>query len=56
MSALIDLSNDTKKLPPRERIVGVTRIFMGTQYLYGAKDAKPLDLHCIMYPKKWTTE
>lgn len=43
MAAIIDLWYDTKNRPPREKIVGVARFFLGTPYDYGSKSARPLD-------------
>ena len=43
MPAIIDLYAATKELPPRERIVGLARMYLGTRYEYGGKSAHALD-------------
>lgn len=41
--ALADLWSTTMQLPPRQKIVAVARLMMGTQYDYGNKSAQPID-------------
>lgn len=41
--ALANLWSETMALPPREKIVAVARLMMGTRYDYGTKDARPID-------------
>jgi len=41
--ALVDLWYQTKALPPREKIVGVARLMLGTGYDYGNKSARPIN-------------
>jgi cell wall-associated NlpC family hydrolase len=43
MPAILDLYAATKQLSPRERIVGLARMYLGTPYGYGSKAARPLD-------------
>ena len=43
MPAILDLYASTKQLPPRERIVGLAYMYLGTPYEYGGKSARPLD-------------
>lgn len=43
MVALADLWANTQELPPRDKIVGVARFFMGTPYELGNKSARALD-------------
>lgn len=41
--ALAELWSRTMGLPPRERIVQLARLMMGTKYAYGSKNARPID-------------
>jgi len=43
MPAIIDLYAKTLALPPRERIIGIAQLYVGTPYGYGDKAARPID-------------
>jgi len=43
MPALLDLYASNKELQPRERLVAIAKMFLGTPYEFGGKDARPLD-------------
>jgi cell wall-associated NlpC family hydrolase len=41
--ALVDLWSNTRILPPREKLIAVARLMVGTPHQYGDKSAKPID-------------